>query len=313
MMKKEMKTGTLVLCAVFCTMLWGSAFPCIKTGYQLFQIKTGDIGSQMLFAGVRFFVAGILTIVTSLFLERKTEISKELKKRTWSGILLLGFIQTFLQYVFYYIGMAHVTGVKGAILNGTSAFLCVITARIFYNETLTKNKIIGCVIGLSGVVIVNLGKGSLGKGSLGNGWSFLGEGFMLISAMMVALGALVSKEVSKGRKPIWLCGWQLVSGGFLLILLGICMGGNLSWQQAGGKGIVLLGYMSLLSAVAFGIWTVLLKKNPMGKVTVYNFLIPVFGTIFSAIFLGETLWNPYTIISLPFVCIGIYLVNYLSK
>ena len=53
------------------------------------------------------------------------------------------------------------------------------------------------------------------------------------------------------------------------------------------------------SAAAFSIWTWLLKKFPVGKVTVYNFLVPVFGTALSGIFLHEdvlTVRNLITVI-----------------
>jgi len=304
------KPGVMVSLAILCTLLWGSAFPCIKTGYRLFQIPSEAAGSQMLFAGVRFTIAGIMTIVFSLFADKEQYRAKGFSKRNISGILLVGLLQTCLQYVFYYIGMAHVTGVKGAILNGTSAFLSVLTARLFYKsqEKLSKGKLMGCIIGLLGVVIINLG-----KGELGDGFSFLGEGFMLIAAIASALGALTTKEVSKGIEPVTLCGWQLSFGGGLLIIIGNLMGGELDWQKAGGMGIALMAYMSFLSAAAFGIWTILLKYNRMGQVTVFKFLIPVFGTILSALFLGDNIWNPYILSSLPLVCVGIYLVNFSSS
>lgn len=305
--KKSMfqKRKVLVCCAVICTILWGSAFPCIKTGYRLFGIGAEDVGSQIVFAGVRFLIAGMMTIMVSLFWEREWYRKSKISGKPAGGILLLGFVQTCLQYVFYYIGMAHVTGVKGAILNGTSAFLCVITAYIFYREeSFSVKKIAGCCMGLAGVVIVNLG-----KGELGGTFSLLGEGFMLISAVCVALGALLSKEVSKSMGPVTLCGWQLFAGGVMLILAGVFAGGEWNWRQAGGAGIALMAYMAFISAAAFAVWTVLLKYNRMGQVTVFNFLIPVFGTILSAVILRENIWNPYILLSLPLVCAGIYFVN----
>lgn len=42
------------LCALICTALWGSAFPCIKVGYELFEIASSDVAGQILFAGLRF-------------------------------------------------------------------------------------------------------------------------------------------------------------------------------------------------------------------------------------------------------------------
>ena len=48
--------------ACFCCLLWGSAFPCIKLGYQLFAIQSSDTASQILFAGIRFVQDAILYV-----------------------------------------------------------------------------------------------------------------------------------------------------------------------------------------------------------------------------------------------------------
>lgn len=300
------RTGVVVTLAVFSTLLWGSAFPCIKTGYRLFGIADGDMGSQMIFAGVRFLLAGLMTIGASLCLERAEYRRENRKKFPICGILLVALVQTCLQYFFYYIGMAHVTGVKGAIVNGTMAFFCVLLARLFYKEKepLSRRKMFGCLIGLAGVIVVNLG-----KGEWGTGFSLLGEGFMLLSAVVAAVGSLVNKEVSAKMGPITLCGWQLTAGSLMLILLGNVLGGHVSFAISGRTGLLLLLYMAFISAAAFTLWTILLKYNAMGRISVFNFLIPVFGTILSALFLRESVLNPYTLAALLFVCVGIYLVN----
>ena len=290
--------------AVLCTLLWGSAFPGIKTGYRMFQIASQDTADQLMFAGARFLIAGILTLLVSFFVEKK-EHKKERRKQWPKGqIVLVAFVQTALQYVFYYIGMAHVTGVKGAILNGSTAFFCVVTACIFYHESINGRKIAGCLLGILGVFVVNLG-----KGSIGGSFSFLGEGFMLCSAVSSALGSLCNKEAAKKMGPVTLCGWQLILGAVLLIGVGFLFGGRISILEVPVTGWLLLLYLAFLSAAAFSLWTVLLKYNPIGRVTVFNFLIPVFGSLLSVIFLKDSLWNVNTLFALLLVCAGIYLFN----
>ncbi|MBP9905368.1 MAG: EamA family transporter, partial [Rhodoferax sp.] len=65
----------------------------------------------------------------------------------------------------------------------------------------------------------------------------------------------------------------------------------------------------LLSSVAFGLWTILLKYNRVGMVTVFNFLIPIFGAMLSAVFLGERILEWKNVIALVLVCSGIFLVT----
>lgn len=69
------KPAILILMALICCALWGSAFPCVKIGYQMFHIET--TGSQILFAGYRFFLAGVLTFLIGSGLERKPLLLKK--------------------------------------------------------------------------------------------------------------------------------------------------------------------------------------------------------------------------------------------
>ena len=51
------------LTAIFCTLLWGTAFPFIKVGYSAFKIEESDIGSKLSFAGMRFMLAGCMVFL----------------------------------------------------------------------------------------------------------------------------------------------------------------------------------------------------------------------------------------------------------
>ncbi|VDZ87266.1 protein YdeD [Lelliottia amnigena] len=53
-------------CATLCCLLWGSSYPAIKSGYELFQIATDDIPSKVVFAGYRFLFAGLLLLILRL-------------------------------------------------------------------------------------------------------------------------------------------------------------------------------------------------------------------------------------------------------
>ena len=50
----------IIIIAIICTFLWGSAFPAVKVGYELFNILSNDVGGKLIFAGYRFFLAGVL-------------------------------------------------------------------------------------------------------------------------------------------------------------------------------------------------------------------------------------------------------------
>lgn len=293
------KNSVILSLALLCTLLWGSAYPSIKIGYSLFSIGENDIFGKLLFAGNRFALAGILVILLTWIIQKKLPLPK---RQALGPIALLGFIQTTLEYLFFYIGLSHTTGVKGSILNATATFIAVILAHFVYSDDkLNTQKVLGCIIGFMGIVIINLG------GEFGSGFSFTGEGFIILAAASFAIGSLISKEAAKREDSMIVTGWQLLFGGILLIIVGVLGGAKFSIPST--EAMLLLFYLAILSSVAFTLWTMLLKHNNVGKVSIYNFLTPIFGVFLSAIFLKESIWHWKNLLALVLVCIGIYIVN----
>ena len=295
------KTGALVVTAIFCCLLWGSAFPSIKVGYQLFEIPSNDSMSQILFAGIRFTLAGVMTVLAGSVLQKK--MLKPAKK-TVPKILVLSLFQTVLQYIFFYIGVAHITGVKGSIVNAVNVFFTILVSCLLFRlEKLNRQKLIGCIIGFAGVIIINLG------GQFEMRFTMLGDGFLIISAFAYALSSVLIKIYGKDENPVLLSGYQFFVGGLIMIVAGYLMGGRIYAVTA--SGLALLLYMGFISAGAYTLWSLLLKYNPVSKVAVFGFFTPIFGVILSAIILGEsTNFQWKTFFALVFVCVGIIIVNY---
>lgn len=290
--------GVVLALATLCCLLWGSAYPAVKIGYELFGITT--TGAQVLFAGYRFTLAGILTwIITSLYVKKIALPQRE----EWGRMISLGLVQTTLQYIFFYIGLANTTGVKASIINATSTFFAILFAHlILKNEKMTRAKIIGCILGMVGVIIIQL-KG----GRIDSSFSLLGDGFLFLVCIASALGAVMTRIYTQKSDSMILTAYQLMIGGVVLVMIGLLMGGSIT--QVTVPGLLLLGYLAALSAAAFTIWTILLKHNPVGVVAIYGFMIPVFGVILSGLFLGEAFLSLRILVSLACVSVGIWLVN----
>jgi drug/metabolite transporter (DMT)-like permease len=298
------KQSIVAVIAIFCCLLWGSAFPCIKVGYQLFEIPAGGSSSQILFAGIRFTLAGFMVILAGSLLQGRL---LKPAKGAISKVLKLCMVQTVMQYIFFYIGVAHITGVKGSIVNAVNVFFTILVSCLLFKlEKLDKQKLIGCIIGFAGVVIVNIG------GQFDKSFTMLGDGFLIISALAYALSSVLIKIYGKDENPVMLSGYQFMAGGMIMICAGLLMGGRLNAVNL--KGILLLLYMAFISAGAYTLWSLLLKHNPVSKVAVFAFFTPVFGVILSAIILGEsTSFQLKTFLALLFVCVGIIIVNYKKK
>lgn len=292
----------LILLATLCCLLWGSAYPAIKGGYALLGIARSDTAAQLVFAGWRFLLAGALLLVMAQLTGRRVWALAPVQ---WAQLGLLGLAQTALQYVFFYVGLANTTGVKGSILNATGTFFSVLLAHFLYaNDRLSRRKALGCAVGFAGVMVVNLRGGTQG---LDAGFTLLGEGFIVIAAFVLSAASIYGKRLSQRIDPMVMTGWQLGIGGLMLLFGGLAGGGAISGWSAGS--LALLGYMAVLSAVAFTLWAALLKHNRVGQVTVFNFLIPVFGALLSALFLGEAVLEWRNLAALVMVCGGIWLVT----
>ena len=301
--KQLLLTKTWVVCglAMICCALWGSAFPCIKLGYNMMGIEGSDTASQILYAGERFTLAGILTVILGSLTQRKILLPK---KKELGHVLVLCMLQTVLQYLFFYVGLAHTSGVKASIIEGMNVFVALLVAALlFHQEKLSLQKLLGCLIGFAGVVLVNMAGSSLNMEI-----SLFGEGFIFFSTVAYAFSSVVMKSFSKTDNPVMLSGYQFVLGGIIMMACGKMAGGE--FMEYNAPRFAMLFYLAMISAVAYSLWSILLKYNPVSKVAVFGFMNPVCGVILSAILLKEkdTL-GISCLLALILVCLGIYVVN----
>ena len=295
------RTGVVVGLAILCNALWGSAIPFINLGYKLFAIPAGAAATQIVFAGCRFFLAGLLTILFTSVMQRRIVRPK---KQNIYMVFCLGALQTVMQYVFFYIGVANTPSVKGAIIQGLNAFVAILIAcYIFRSEKMNLLKWVGGALGVLGIIVVNLDGSSLG-GSV----SLLGEGFLMISMVAGACSAGAIKFFGQREDPVALSGWQFMLGGAIMACAGYLFGGRLHPTGVGSVAVLL--YLAALSAVAYTLWSVLLKFNPVSRIAPFMFLQPIFGVLLSLILYGgaELPLARYAA-ALVLVCLSIVIVG----
>lgn len=287
--------------AALCCLLWGSAFPVIKIGYRLFDIQSSDTADIILFAGIRFLLAGILTIIIFSFIERKPLLPS---KEAVAPVCVLSLFQTIIQYVFFYLGLAYTTGERASIIQGSNVFVALmITCFVFKLEKFRLNKLIGCILGFAGVILVSLDVFSQSLNP-----SFIGEIMVFVCTVSYSFSSVFMKKYSERFNPAMLSGWQFILGGALMIGISLCMGASPVTVTI--KGIILLIFLALVSAVAYSLWSILLKSNPVSRVAVCGSMTPVFGFILSSIFAGEgEKVGLLGVLALIFVAFGIIIVN----
>ena len=290
-----------VMCfALVCALLWGSAFPLVKTGFRLLEIEH-NTGGKLYFAAYRFFLSGLMIFSVVKFTGRSIRLPEP---RDYVTLLLLGLLQTTLMYTLFYIGLSNTTGMKTAIINGSGSFFLAISSHLWMkDDVLTPRKNIGLILGFLGIIFVNLNK---------NGFNFdfrlTGEGFVLLSTLASTAGMLVVKKSSSRIHPPLMSAYQLTLGSIILWLIALAVE-DPAVIHFTGPSLLLLCYLSFLSAAAFTLWYALVKYNQLTSIAVYRFLIPVCGTFLSAAILKEEQLDWLALVSLALVSIGMVLTS----
>ena len=288
----------MVVFALTAAIAWGWAFPLIKIGFSAFGITADMTGSKMLFAGIRFAAAGLIVLGVARSNGRSFATTRLVD---WRFILAFALMNTTLHYFFFYVGMSHSEGSRAAILNSLSTFLVVLLAcACFKSDKLTSRKIIGCVVGFSGILALNLGGADSGQ------FSWMGDGMIILNAICGACSNLMTRGLSRRVDVFVGTGYSLTIGGLLLIIPGLLFGGTLPFINL--QGISCLIALIAISAIGFALYNKLLSCNPVGKVAIYNSLIPIVGAVTSCLCLGETFHLKYALAG-GLAAIGIYIIN----
>ena len=288
----------VVVFALTAAIAWGWAFPLIKVGFQAFGITADMTGSKMLFAGIRFAAAGLIVLSVARGSGRSFKTNR---LSDWWFILAFALMNTTLHYFFFYVGMSHSEGSRAAILNSLGTFLVVLLAcACFKSDKLTSRKMLGCAIGFSGILALNLGGAESGV------FTWLGDGMIILNALCGACANLMTRGLSRRLDVFVGTGYSLTIGGLLLIIPGLAFGGSL--PNVNMLGIVCLLLLTAISAVGFTLYNKLLSLNPVGKVAIYNSLIPIVGAVTSCLCLGETFHAKYALAG-GLAALGIYIIN----
>ena len=287
--------------ATFCAFGWSLAYPLIKVGYKEFQIVSSDLGGKILFAGIRFLFAGILVCVFCHLRKKKLELDN---KKDFFWLIFLAIVNITFHYMFAYIGLGYNASARSTILDSMGGFfLIILSTLIFSDDKMSAPKMLGCLLGISGIVAINIQPGA----NFFENITFRGDGMILLNACCAAIGGVITRVASKKMNMMMATGQSMMIGGTLLLAIGMVIGTDSLWSVS-LKGIIVLIVLILISAVCFAIYNELLAYHPISKVAIYNALIPVLGVIFSALLLNEELkWQYF--ISVMMVAGGIYLVN----
>lgn len=287
-----------IFISLIAMLLWGSAIPLIKSTYAVLDVARDDTGMKILIAGMRFFLAGVITtIYFKIFNKEKVDV----KKINIKFIIILGFIQTTVQYLFYYIGLSNTEGVKAAIIQASNAFFVVIlSAVLIKSEKINKKIILSLLLGTMGILIVNYKPGSSFSFTLN------GEMAILIATICNAMGTVLVRKYGREENPFVLNATQFIIGAIPLLIIGILTKKNP--LELNITAVLMLLYGGFISATSFTLWTIVLKYHSSGEFGIYKLFIPIFGSLLSIIILGEK-FTINLLIGLTLVLLGSFVLN----
>ncbi len=297
-MKKIFKSTTFL--AIFASWLWSTAFVAVKIGLEYH--------TPLQFAGIRFFISGIVIL---LLFGKFRRFIKEIKVHT-KLFVSVALVQVFFQYALFYSGLNLIPGALGAMIIGSSPFFIAIVAHFsLQNDRMTFPKLVSILIGVAGIAIITLGRTKVEmRGEL----EWIGIILLLANNLFSGYANVLVSKSPDNVSPLALSAFTLIFGGFLLFIASIPFEG-IPTGHFPAKYYLSLGWLSFLSAAAISIWFTLLKR-PGVKVSLLNvwkFLIPVSGAILSWIILENEHPDVPSIIGMIVIAISLVALNFANR
>ena len=281
----------MVLAFVVLVVLWGSSFSALKVGLEY--------APPVLFAGVRSILGGLVMTVVALVWGGSPKV-----RRHWPVFALLTVLNVVLFLGLQTVAIMYLPSGSAAVLIYLQPILVGVLAWLFLGEGLTVRKVVGLLLGFSGIAAVSAG-GLLGELPPG---ASLGVAFGVGAALSWALGTVYFKQAQERVSTLWAVAVPFLAGGVVLTALVTVVESpaEITWNT---PFVLSLLYSSLFgTAVAWLIWLGLVRAGEASRVSAYIFFVPLMAVLIGAIFLDETL-SPSLLVGAALVVVGIYLAN----
>ncbi len=275
--------------------LWGSLFPFVKIGYEAFSINTDSVPDILVFAAMRFIVCGI--IVCAIAMVRRDSLSNN-KMKGIASVVLMGFFSIVLHYAFTYIGLTMTDSSKTALLKQLGSLFYICLAFLFIKgEHFSIYKIIGAILGFSGIIAINFTGGAL---------SFaIGDILIILASVCSVISTVLSKNCVRNISPFWITGISQLFGGVVLLVAGLVMRGTIPAFNV--KAFFAFAYICTASIIAYVLFTYVQKNTTNSRLLIIKFAEPLFACVFGAILLGENILKLQYLIAFILISGGIYI------
>ena len=247
--------------------LWGASFPFIR-------VAVHDFGPFAL-------VAARVTLAAVVLAGYVWISGNSLKIRPWwRQFLLLGAISVALPFTLISAAEVNITASLAAILNSTTVFFTAIIAAFWLGDPLTGRKLLGIVLGISGVgILVGWDPQPL------NGIVLLSVFAVLGASLAYGISGVYAKKTFSGLPPASMAVGQLSMAG--AIMLPVTAARPPVELPSTAATLCLLGLALLSTSLAYLLFFYLLENAGPTSTSSVTLIVPVFGLLLGVVFLGE--------------------------
>jgi len=253
--------------------IWGGLSISIK--YLLREISSTSVSVS------RVYPAALLGI---LFLLLFSKTFKRIERKDWPRLILASVFGFFAVNYVIPIGHRFITAGVGTLTIAITPIWAAVFAALILKERLTKGKVLGILVAVSGLVIVAFFGGPKASFEMGN---IKGVLITILGPMFFALYSVFGRPLTRSYKPSYLTYYGLIIGMvlFMPFLSAEMLKEFLSLSNLGWFAVF---YFSIIATfLAFQFWYFGLSGVEATKAIVYTNLTPFFGLIGATLILGE--------------------------
>lgn len=293
-MRKYFSKTTVL--AIIASLLWSSAFVGVKVGLKYH--------TPLQFAGVRFFIAGLLLLPVV----RDFETFASEVKKNFMFVCLIAFLQVVLQYTFFYMGVNLVPASVSAMIVGSGPLFVALVAHFSVrDDRLNRSKVFSISLGVLGVAVITLGRKSIPSGAE---IALIGVVYLLLNNLTSGVTNVIIARKRQNISPLILTSSSLIIGGLSMFFISLPIEG-LPKRSFPAEYFFALGWLSFLSAAAVSIWNTLLRRPTVkvSELNVWKFLIPVSGAILSWIILPSDSPDLISVSGMILIGLSLFVLN----
>jgi len=234
----------------------------------------------LIFGGMRAFIGGLTLLIILIVLRRPFFPGRQ----EWRAIFLIGLVSTTLNFGAMFLSPDFIGAGIASVLGNLQPLIALLLAAIFLGERMTVPKITAMIFGLAGVILITFPAIS-GTPRYGIGGSLLALSISVSSA----IGTILAKHLIKKANFLIFAAWQLIIGSLPLLAISILVEPvkMIAWTL-NFFGILL--FLALVgTSLVTAVWYWLLQNQEVGFLSLFLFLIPLFGLGIAALVFDERL------------------------